>query len=69
MDWRGLSNGDLLDCAEAEGFQLLIVADKNFQHQQNLQGRRIAILELLIGLILYISTLVCSVMLRNCLNS
>jgi hypothetical protein len=36
----------LLDRAEAEGFQLLIVADKNFQHQQNLQGRRIAILEL-----------------------
>jgi hypothetical protein len=44
--WRGISNGDLLDRAEAEGFQLLIVADKNFQHQQNLQGRRIAILEL-----------------------
>jgi hypothetical protein len=46
MGWRGISNGDLLDRAEADGFQLLIVADKNFQHQQNLQGRRIAILEL-----------------------
>jgi hypothetical protein len=46
MGWRGISNGDLLDRAEAEGFQLLIVADKNFRHQQNLQGRRIAILEL-----------------------
>jgi hypothetical protein len=46
MGWRGIGNGDLLDRAEAEGFQLLIVADKNFQHQQNLQGRRIAILEL-----------------------
>jgi hypothetical protein len=44
--WRGVSNGDLLDRAETEGFHLLIVADKNFQHQQNLQGRRIAILEL-----------------------
>ena len=46
MGWRGISNGDLLDRAESDGFQLLIVADKNFQHQQNLQGRRIAILEL-----------------------
>jgi hypothetical protein len=44
--WQGVSNGDLLDRAEAEGFDLLIVADKNFQHQQNLQGRRIAMLEL-----------------------
>jgi predicted nuclease of predicted toxin-antitoxin system len=46
VGWRGISNGELLDRAEAEGFQLLIVADKNFQHQQNLQGRSIAILEL-----------------------
>ena len=46
MGWRGISNGDLLDRAEADGFQVLVVADKNFQHQQNLQGRRIAILEL-----------------------
>jgi len=46
MGWRGMSNGDLLDRGEAEEFHLLIVADKNFQHQQNLQGRRIAILEL-----------------------
>jgi hypothetical protein len=46
MGWRGISNGDLLDRAEAEGFHLLIVADKNFQYQQNLRGRSIAILEL-----------------------
>ena len=46
MGWRGISNGELLDRAEAEGFELLIVADKNFQYQQNLQSRRIAILEL-----------------------
>jgi hypothetical protein len=46
MGWQGISNGELLDRAEADGFQLLIVADKNFQHQQNLRGRHIAILEL-----------------------
>lgn len=46
MGWQGIGNGELLDRAEADGFELLIVADKNFQHQQNLKGRRIAILEL-----------------------
>jgi hypothetical protein len=46
MGWRGMSNGDLIDRAEAEGFHLLIVADKNFQHQQNLKGRALGILEL-----------------------
>jgi hypothetical protein len=46
MGWRGISNGELLDRAEAEGFDLVIVADKNLRHQQNLAKRRIAILEL-----------------------
>lgn len=46
MGWGGISNGELLDRAEAREFQLLIVADKNFQHQQNLTSRHIAILEL-----------------------
>lgn len=46
MGCGGLSNGELLNRAEADGFELLIVADKNFQHQQNLKGRPIAVLEL-----------------------
>jgi predicted nuclease of predicted toxin-antitoxin system len=46
MGWRGLSNGELLDAAEAAGFAVLIVADKNLRYQQNLSARRIAILEL-----------------------
>ncbi len=46
MGWRGISNSELLDRAEAEGFGLVIVADKNLRHQQNLTKRRIAILEL-----------------------
>ena len=46
MEWRGISNGELLDRAEATGFDLVIVADKNLRHQQNLTKRRIAILEL-----------------------
>ena len=46
MGWRGISNGELLECAEADGFDLLVIADKNFQYQQNLEGRLIAVLEL-----------------------
>ena len=46
MGWRGISNGELLDRAEVEGFELIVVADKNLRHQQNLEKRRIAILEL-----------------------
>jgi hypothetical protein len=46
MGWGGISNGDLLDKAEREAFEVFIVADKNLRYQQNLSGRRIAILEL-----------------------
>ena len=43
--WSNLSNGNLLREAEAE-FDLLITTDKNLEYQQNLTGRRIAILVL-----------------------
>ena len=46
MGWGQLENGDLLREAEAAGFDLLIICDKNLRHQQNLTGRRLAILEL-----------------------
>jgi hypothetical protein len=46
MGWGGMSNGDLLDQAEREGFEVFVVADKNLRYQQNLASRRIAILEL-----------------------
>ena len=44
--WRGLSNGDLLIRADLDGFDLLIVADKNMRYQQKLPVRHLAILEL-----------------------
>jgi len=43
--WGGLKNGELLQRAEAE-FDLFITSDQNIRYQQNLAGRRIAILEL-----------------------
>lgn len=46
MGWGELENGDLLREAESAGFDLFIICDKNLRHQQNLAGRRLAILEL-----------------------
>jgi hypothetical protein len=43
--WSGIRNGDLLQRAESE-FDLFITSDQNIRYQQNLAGRRIAILEL-----------------------
>jgi predicted nuclease of predicted toxin-antitoxin system len=43
--WSNLSNGDLIQVAEAE-FGLLITTDQNLRYQQNLAGRKIAILVL-----------------------
>ena len=46
MGWGGISNGELLQRAEQADFNLFIVADKNLRYQQNLKGRKLAILEL-----------------------
>ena len=46
LGWDRLTNGELLTEAEAAGFDLLLTTDKNFGHQQNLTGRRIAIVVL-----------------------
>ena len=43
--WGGIKNGELLQHAEGE-FDLFITSDQNIRYQQNLTGRRIAILEL-----------------------
>jgi hypothetical protein len=44
--WDTLSNGDLLAEAERAGFDVFLTADKNIQYQQNLSGRRIAVVVL-----------------------
>lgn len=45
MGWSNLENGDLLRAAEST-FDLLVTTDQNLRHQQNLAGRRLAILAL-----------------------
>jgi len=44
--WDTLSNGDLLAEAERAGFEVFLTADKNIQYQQNLAGRKIAVVVL-----------------------
>jgi len=44
--WDRLENGALLTAAEAAGFDVLVTTDKNIRYQQNLDGRRIAIVVL-----------------------
>jgi hypothetical protein len=44
--WEQLENLELLTVAEAAGFEVLVTTDKNLSYQQNLAGRKIAIVVL-----------------------
>jgi len=41
--WDTLRNGELLEVAEAAGFDVFVTTDRNIRFQQNLTGRKIAI--------------------------
>ena len=43
--WSGIQNGDLVNRVDGI-FDVLLIADKNLRYQQNLVGRKIAIVEL-----------------------
>jgi hypothetical protein len=45
--WSRLGNGDLLDAAEREGYDVLVTTDANLKRQQNLKVRRIGVVVLL----------------------
>jgi predicted nuclease of predicted toxin-antitoxin system len=44
--WKGIKNGRLLQLAEENNFDVLVTADQQLKHQQNLKGRKIAIIVL-----------------------
>ena len=46
LGWDRLKNGDLLDAAEADGFDVFVTTDRNLRYQQSLVGRRIAVIVL-----------------------
>ncbi len=41
--WSALSNGELLRAAEEAGFEVLLTTDASLPQQQNLKGRKLAV--------------------------
>ncbi len=46
IGWAELENGELIQRAEEAGYELLLSTDKNIRYQQNLTGRKIALIVL-----------------------
>jgi hypothetical protein len=46
IGWHELENGELLQKAEEAGYEVLLTTDKNIRYQQNLSGRKIALVVL-----------------------
>jgi hypothetical protein len=46
MGWGELRNGELLRVAEGEGFDAFVTGDRSLVDEQNLTGRRLAIIAL-----------------------
>lgn len=47
LGWAVLQNSQLLQAAEEAGYDLLVTTDQNLKYQQNLGGRKLAVLVLL----------------------
>ena len=45
-NWHRLKNGELLQAAEDAAFDVIVTSDKSIKYQQNLRGRRIALVVL-----------------------
>ena len=45
--WAELRNGNLLDNAERDGYEIVITADQSMRYQQNMAGRQVAVIVLL----------------------
>jgi hypothetical protein len=43
LGWHELKNGELIQRAEEAGYEVLLSTDKNIRYQQNLKGRKIAL--------------------------
>jgi predicted nuclease of predicted toxin-antitoxin system len=46
IGWHELGNGELIQQAEEAGYEVLLSTDKNIRYQQNLTGRKIALVVL-----------------------
>lgn len=55
--WAGIGNGELLTLLDGK-FDVFLTSDKNLRYQQNLRGRKIAIVEVSFNAILLLTPLV-----------
>jgi hypothetical protein len=46
LGWAELTNGKLLNAAEDAGFDVMVTVDQNIRYQQNISGRKIALVVL-----------------------
>ena len=46
MGWSGLKNGELLQLAEGNGIEVVLTGDQTIAYEQNLTGRRLAVVVL-----------------------
>jgi predicted nuclease of predicted toxin-antitoxin system len=46
LNWTGTKNGELLKAAEDAGFDVMITSDRSIPYQQNMAGRKLAIVML-----------------------
>lgn len=46
MGWAAYANGALLNAAEKGGFDILVTSDQNLRFQQEMGGRRVAVVAL-----------------------
>jgi len=46
MGWSGMKNGELLKAAEEAGFEVLITGDQSMPQEQNMSGRKLALVTL-----------------------
>jgi hypothetical protein len=44
--WARFANGDLLKAAEDHGFDVMVTADQSLEYQQDLKGRKLALVVL-----------------------
>lgn len=44
--WDGLKNGNLIRVAEDDGFDVLLTGDQTLYYEQNLSGKRLAVISL-----------------------
>ena len=46
LNWAGIKNGELLRAAEENGFDVLITSNHSIPYQQNMSGRKLAMIML-----------------------